>query len=361
MILPGDGIGPEVITQARRVLELVVERASLDVEITQALYGAAAYPEYKRIISDEALSDTFAADAILFGAIGGDAYDALPPEARREGGLLQLRKQMQLFANLRPIVGFRELADASSLKPERLDSVNVLLLRELNGGLYFGQPRGISDTDDGVRFGRNTMVYSELEIERVARFAFELAGARDKRLMSVDKANVLETSRLWREVVTRIGAEEYPGIALDHMFVDNCAMQLAGRPGQFDTIVTENTFGDILSDIGGAVAGSLGMLPSASLSAVGEDGRRKALYEPVHGSAPDITGQGIANPLAAILCVAMLLRHSLERADLAAEVELAVRSTVGAGVRTPDIAASHPTVSTREMGDAVLQRLAETV
>ena len=358
MVLPGDGIGLEVIRQARRVLEWVITERGLAADLQEFPYGAAAYPRYGAIISDEALADTYAADAILFGATGGPEYDDLPADARRKGGLLQMRKDLALFINLRPIVGYGELADASSLKPERVADVDVVLVRELNGGIYFGQPRGISVNQDGHRQGINTLVYAVPEIERIARAALDLARSRGGRMTSVDKSNVMETGVLWREVVSRVAVEEYGEVELKHILVDNCAMQLAANPGQFDVLLADNMFGDILSDIGGAISGSLGMLASASLSAPDADGGRRALYEPVHGSAPDIAGREIANPIAAILSVALMLRHSFERAGDGDLIEQAVRAALSQGARTPDIAANPAAaLSTSGMGDAIMEQL----
>ena len=360
IVLPGEGIGPEVIRQARRVIDWLGERRGLDIAVREEAYGVAAYRRHGGIVADEVRADLPTADAVLFGATGGPEFEEIPLEVRRAGSLLAIRREMQVFANLRPIVGYAELADASALKPDLMAGVDLIVVRELNGGLYFGEPRGIEDLPDGRQLGVNTLTYATDEIERIARAAFVLARGRDGRLCSVDKSNVLETGRLWREVVTRVGADEFPDVQLSHILVDNCAMQLAREPRQFDVLVADNMFGDILSDIGGAVAGSLGMLPSASLAAPGADGHRAALYEPVHGSAPDIAGRGVANPLGAVLSVALMLRHSLDREDDAALLERAVRRALGKGARTPDIRApNRPAVSTEGMGDAVITALAE--
>ncbi len=359
LILPGDGVGPEVTAQARRVLEWFAESRGLDLALAEAPYGAAAYAAHGAVLAEETLADCLQVDAVLFGATGGPELDAVPAEARRAGSLLRIRREMQTFANLRPIIGYPELADAVPLKRAVIENCDVLLIRELNGGAYFGQPRGIETLEDGRERAVNTNVYDTDEIERIARAAFDLARTRRGRLTSVDKSNVMETGQLWRRVVSRIGTEEYPDIALDHILVDNCAMQLARDPGQFDTMLADNMFGDILSDIGGAISGSLGMLPSASLSAPGADGRRRALYEPVHGSAPDIAGRGIANPVGAILSVALALRHSLDAPDAADLLEGAVRRTLGDGVRTADIRSPNGrAVDTAGMGEAILERLA---
>lgn len=361
IVLPGEGIGPEVIRQALRVIDWFGARRGLDLTVREEAYGVAAYRRHGGIVADAVRADLVSADAVLFGATGGPAFEEIPPEVRRAGSLLAIRREMGVFANLRPIVGYAELADASALKPEVMAGVDLVVVRELNGGLYFGEPRGIADLPGGGRRGLNTLTYATWEIERIARAAFTLARGRAGRLCSVDKSNVLETGRLWRDVVSRIGAEAYPDVRLSHILVDNCAMQLAREPGQFDVLLADNMFGDILSDIGGAVSGSLGMLPSASLAAPDADGRRAALYEPVHGSAPDIAGKGIANPLGAILSVGLMLRHSLGREEDAVLLERAVRRALAGGARTPDIRApNRPALSTEGMGDAVIAALAET-
>jgi len=294
---------------------------------------------------------------VLFGATGGPGYDDIPTEVRRQGSLLRIRRELGVYTNLRPITGYPALAGVVPLKPETVRGVDIVVVRELNGGIYFGQPRGINGTE-GTEVGTNTLTYATGEVERIARAAFALARERGGRLTSVDKSNVLETSALWRRVVSRIGRDEYPDIALDHILVDNCAMQLVRAPRQFDVLLADNMFGDILSDIGGAIAGSLGMLPSASLGAP-EAGRQAALYEPVHGSAPDIAGQGIANPLGATLSLAMAFRHTLQQPDDADLLEAAVDAALQAGARTPDIVtADEQAGGTVDMGDAVLAALA---
>lgn len=358
IVLPGEGIGPEVIHQARRVVDWFGERRGLDLTVREEAYGVRAYRRHGVVLADEVRADLVAADVVLFGATGGPAFEEIPLEVRKAGSLLQIRRDMQVFANLRPITGYAELADASALKADVVAGVDLIVVRELNGGLYFGEPRGIEELLGGGQRGVNTLTYDTYEIERIARAAFELARDRDGRLCSVDKSNVLETGRLWREVVTRVGTDAFPDIQLSHILVDNCAMQLAREPGQFDVLLADNMFGDILSDIGGAVAGSLGMLPSASLAAPAADGRRAALYEPVHGSAPDIAGRGVANPLGAILSVGLMLRHSFGREDDAALLERAVRRALAGGARTPDIRApNRPALSTAGMGDAVIAAL----
>jgi 3-isopropylmalate dehydrogenase len=346
-VLPGDGIGPEIIAQARRVLD----RLELKFEFEEAPVGGAAYAAQGDPLPESTLKAARAADAILFGAVGEPKYDSLPRAKRPEQAILGLRKALGLFANLRPAQVFPELAAASSLKSEVVAGLDILIVRELTGDIYFGQPKGIRDKG-GEREGFDTMLYSESEVRRIARVGFEAARKRSKKLCSVDKANVLETSQLWRDVVTQ-EAKGYPDVELSHMYVDNCAMQLVRNPKQFDVIVTGNMFGDILSDEASMLTGSIGMLPSASLDANG-----KGLYEPIHGTAPDIAGKGVANPLATILSAAMMLRYSLKQEQAADRVEAAVRKVLGAGYRTADIlTAGTRKVGTKEMGDAVLAAL----
>lgn len=350
-VLAGDGIGPEITAQAVRVLDVLV-RDGLDVQTESALVGGAAYDAKGDPLPDETLKVCESAQAILFGAVGGPAYDALPRPARPEQGLLRLRKHFDLFANLRPALVYPELADASPLKPDLVVGLDLLILRELTGDIYFGKPRGIHVNDAGEREGFDTMRYSESEIRRIARWGFEAARRRNRRVCSVDKANVLETTQLWRDVVTEVG-RDYPDVELSHMYVDNAAMQLIRRPLQFDVIVTGNMFGDILSDAASMLTGSIGMLPSASLNAGGF-----GMYEPIHGSAPDIAGSNRANPLATILSLAMLLRYSLDQEAAAVRVEQAVRKVLAAGARTADIARpGEPVLGCREMGDAVVAAL----
>ncbi len=356
LVLGGDGVGPEVIAQALRVARWFVERRGLPLELVEAPYGMTAWQGHGAILPDATLEAVRAADAILFGAIGD--YPGVPVEVRRAGSVLRIRRELELFANLRPVRYWPALADACPLRPEVARGTDIAIVRENTGGLYFGTPRGTSTLPDGRRESVNTMRYASDEIERVARFAFDLARTRGGRLCSVDKSNVLENGVLWRKTVTALHESEYGDVALSHMLVDNCAMQLVRDPRQFDVIVTENMFGDILSDGAGAIAGSLGMLPSASLGAADATGRRPALYEPVHGSAPDIAGKGIANPLGAILSFALLLRHSIGRGDEADRLERAVTRALESGARTADIAAPGRTVScTAAMGDAVLAAL----
>lgn len=351
-ILPGDGIGPEIVAEAEKVLSVLQSDYGLSAEIEHAPVGGAAYEEHGHPLPETTLAAVRNADAILLGSVGGPQWDELDRPLRPEQGLLGLRAELALFSNLRPAILYPQLADASTLKPEIVSGLDIMIVRELTGGIYFGQPRGIRTRDDGQQEGFNTLVYCESEIERIGRSAFEIARKRDGRLCSVDKANVLEVSELWRRVMNRLG-EEYSDVELSHMYVDNAAMQLVREPKQFDVMVTGNMFGDILSDAAAMLTGSIGMLPSASL-----DSNGKGMYEPIHGSAPDIAGQGIANPLATILSVAMMLRYSLDESELAARVEQATGAVLDQGLRTPDIAAANgPTVGTREMGDAVVAAL----
>ena len=352
LVLPGDGIGPEIVAQATRVLDRVTERFSLDISVEEALVGGAAYDAAGHPLPEDTLAKAKECDAILLGAVGGKQWESLDISVRPEKGLLGLRSELELFANLRPALLYPQLADASSLKPELVAGLDIMIVRELTGGIYFGQPRGIRTLDNGEREGYNTLVYSESEITRIGRIAFETAQRRGGRLCSVDKANVLECTELWREVMTSL-ASDYPDVSLSHMYVDNAAMQLVREPKQFDVIVTTNMFGDILSDCAAMLTGSIGMLPSASLDANG-----KGMYEPIHGSAPDIAGQGIANPLATILSVAMMLRHSFDQKEAAAAIENAINSVLDAGLRTGDIMSpGMQQVSTQEMGDAVVAKL----
>jgi len=351
LILPGDGIGPEIVAEAVKVLDAVRQKFSLDITTDQALVGGAAYDAEGDPLPASTLDKAKAADAILFGSIGGPKWDAIERDKRPERGLLRLRSSLNLFANLRPALLFPQLADASSLKPEVVSGLDILIVRELTGGIYFGQPRGIRE-ENGERVGFNTDVYAESEIRRIGKVAFELARVRGKRLCSVDKANVLEVTELWKEVINDM-ASDYTDVEVSHMYVDNAAMQLVRAPKQFDVLVTGNLFGDILSDEAAMLTGSIGMLPSASL-----DENRKGLYEPCHGSAPDIAGQGIANPLATILSLAMLMRYSLDRADVADAIEKAVERVLEQGLRTADIHTEGcEKVGTAAMGDAVVAAL----
>lgn len=354
LVLPGDGIGPEIIAQAERVLAAVRDRFALDLNWQHALVGGAAIEAEGVPLPDATLDLARQADAILLGAVGGWQWDNLPMAQRPEKGLLGLRSALNLFANLRPAILYPQLASASTLKPEVVANLDLLIVRELTGGIYFGEPRGVRELPGGVRQGFNTYVYAEPEIERIAHVAFQAAQKRQGRLCSVDKANVLEVTVLWREVLTRV-AQEYPDVTLSHMYVDNAAMQLVRAPKQFDVIVTGNMFGDILSDCAAMLTGSIGMLPSASLNA-----EQRGMYEPIHGSAPDIAGQDKANPLATILSVAMMLQYSLGEPDAARAIQEAVGTVLDQGLRTADIAQSGDTVvGTVAMGDAVLAALSQ--
>ncbi|TVM18855.1 3-isopropylmalate dehydrogenase [Oceanidesulfovibrio indonesiensis] len=353
-LIPGDGIGPEIVNQAVKVLDKIAATYGHEVEYTEALLGGVAIDATGSPLPDETVEKCKAADAVLLGAVGGPKWDNIEKAIRPERGLLGIRKALGLFANLRPATLFPELAGASFLRPDiTAKGLDVMVIRELTGGIYFGEPKGEDTTESGERRAFNTMVYRESEIERIARVGFETARRRGNRLTSVDKANVLDVSQLWREVVVEV-AKDYPDVELDHMYVDNAAMQLVRDPSQFDVIVTGNLFGDILSDEAAAITGSLGMLPSAS---VGESG--PGLYEPIHGSAPDIAGQDKANPLATILSVAMMLRHSLDLPDEAAAIEKAVQKTLQDGFRTGDIMEEGKRLlGCKAMGEAVLERMA---
>ncbi len=352
LVLPGDGIGPEVIAQAVRLLRRAADAAGFELTLLEGQLGGVAIDATGSPLPEATMRQAQRADAVLLGAVGGPQWDALPMNRRPERGLLELRSGLELFANLRPALLFAPLADASSLKRELVQDLDILIVRELTGGIYFGQPRGV-EVVDNLRRGFNTDVYDEAEIARIGRVAFELARKRQRRVCSVDKANVLEVTQLWREVMIEVG-RDYPDVELSHMYVDNAGMQLVRRPKQFDVIVTGNLFGDILSDVAAMLTGSLGMLPSASL---GADGR--GLYEPVHGSAPDIAGRGVANPLATILSVGMLFRYSLGELGVADRIDRAVQIVLEQGLRTPDIMAAGAStcrqVGTVEMGDAVLE------
>ncbi len=351
-ILPGDGIGPEIVAEALRVLTFLNADMNLGLEFEQGLIGGAAYDEYGTPLPQATLDLCQAADAVLLGAVGGPKWEPLEHAVRPERGLLGIRAELKLFSNLRPAILYPQLADASSLKAEIVSGLDLMIVRELTGGIYFGQPRGVRTLENGEKQGYNTLVYSESEIRRIAHSAFQIAQKRNKRLCSVDKANVLECTELWREVMNEV-AIQYPDVVLSHMYVDNASMQLVRAPKQFDVMVTTNMFGDILSDTAAMLTGSIGMLPSASLDESG-----KGMYEPIHGSAPDIAGQGVANPLATILSVAMMLRYTFAEAAAADRIETAVNTALDAGVRTADIfAEGNKKVSTSEMGDAVINAL----
>lgn len=356
LLLPGDGIGPEVMAQVERIIAWFNDNGA-DFATETDLVGGAAYESHGQSISDETMEKALAADAVIFGAVGGAQWENIGYDVRPEAGLLRLRKDMGLFANLRPAVCFDQLADASSLKRELVEGLDILIVRELTGGVYFGEPRGITDLPNGQQRGVNTQVYDTYEIERVTRVAFELAKVRDSRVMSVEKHNVMESGLLWKDVATKIHQEEYADMTLEHMLADNCAMQLVRTPKQFDVIVTDNLFGDILSDIAAMLTGSLGMLPSASLGAE-KDGKLPALYEPVHGSAPDIAGKGLANPIATILSFGMALKYSFKMVDEAKLLEDAIQAVLASGLRTGDIARGGEAIcSTTDMGDAILAEM----
>ncbi|WGR60417.1 3-isopropylmalate dehydrogenase [Paracoccus ferrooxidans] len=363
LILPGDGIGPEVMAEVRKVIGWFQQNRGLSFDVSEDLVGGAAYDKHGKPLADETMAKAQAVDAVLLGAVGGPKYDDLDFSVKPERGLLRLRKEMDLFANLRPAQCFDALADFSSLKREVVAGLDILIVRELTSGVYFGEPRGISADDtpgnEGGRVGVNTQRYTSGEIRRVARSAFELARKRGNRVCSMEKANVMESGILWREEVQWVHDNEYPDVELSHMYADNGAMQLVRNPRQFDVIVTDNLFGDILSDAAAMLTGSLGMLPSASLGAPMENGRPKALYEPVHGSAPDIAGQGKANPIACILSFAMCLRYSFGLGAEADLLEKAVEKVLADGVRTGDLmgAEGGQPVSTAEMGDHIVAAL----
>ena len=358
LVLPGDGIGPEVMAQVRRVVDWFNDRTELEFEISEDLVGGAAFDVHGTPLHDDTMAKALASDAVLLGAVGGPEYDGLDFSLKPERGLLRLRKEMDLFSNLRPAQCFDALADFSSLKRDVVSGLDIMIVRELTGGVYFGEPRGIH-REGNERVGINTQRYTESEIARVARSAFELARRRGNRVCSMEKANVMESGILWRDVVTEVHAAEYTDVELSHMYADAGAMQLTRWPKQFDVIVTDNLFGDLLSDLAAMLTGSLGMLPSASLGAPGENGRPNAMYEPVHGSAPDIAGQGKANPIACILSFAMALRYSFDAGQEADRLEAAIADVLAEGLRTADLigeAGTEP-VSTSDMGDAILAAL----
>lgn len=351
-VLPGDGIGPEIIAEAIKVLQCLNNQMGLGLEFENGLIGGAAFDEYGSPFPQQTIELVKQADAVLLGAVGGRKWESLDIALRPEKGLLGLRSVLELFSNLRPAILYPQLVDASTLKPEVVSGLDLMIVRELTGGIYFGQPRGIKTLEDGERQGYNTLVYTESEIRRIAHSAFEIAQKRNKRLCSVDKANVLECTELWREVVDEV-AKDYPDVEVSHMYVDNASMQLVRAPKQFDVMVTTNMFGDILSDTAAMLTGSIGMLPSASLDANG-----KGMYEPIHGSAPDIAGQGIANPIATILSAAMMLRYTFDEAVAADRIEAAVNAALDANIRTEDIySEGMRKVNTSEMGDAIVAAL----
>ena len=358
LILAGDGIGPEVMVQVRRIIDWMAKKRNVVFDVQDGLVGGCAYDAHGVPLTDETMADAMAADAVLLGAVGGPKWDNLPFASKPERGLLRLRKEMELFANLRPALVFDALAEASSLKTDLVRGLDIMIVRELTGGVYFGEPRGIETLPDGERRGVNTQVYTTSEIVRVARVAFDLARKRGGKVHSVEKANVMESGVLWREEVQKLHDAEYSEVELQHMYADNCAMQLVRAPKQFDVIVTDNLFGDILSDCAAMLTGSLGMLPSASLGAADAQGRRRALYEPVHGSAPDIAGRDMANPLATILSFSMMLRYSFDMGEDADVIETAAKKVLDGGLRTADIMQpGKAKVSTTVMGEALVREM----
>jgi len=358
LLLPGDGVGPEVMREVRRVIDWMDRRRIVSFDLEEDLVGGASLDRHGVPITEWTVAAASAADAVLFGAVGGPQYDVLGFDKRPELAILTLRRELGLFANLRPAIVLDPLVDAGTLKPDVIRGLDIMIVRESTGGIYFGEPRGIETLPDGTRRGVNTEVYTTPEIERVARVAFGLARKRQGRLCSVEKANVMESGLLWRQTVAALGAAEYPDVALSHMYADNCAMQLVRNPRQFDVIVTGNLFGDLLSDLASMLTGSLGMLPSATLGAPDPSGRRHALYEPIHGSAPDIAGKGVANPLAQMLSFAMLLRFSFDMDEDAKLIERACTAVLAGGLRTADVMAPGcARVGTQTMGDAVLREL----
>lgn len=358
LVLPGDGIGPEVMREVRRVIDWMDHRRAVSFDLQEGKVGGAAIDAHGTPLSDETMADAMNVDAVLLGAVGGPKWDNLPFEQKPERGLLRLRKEMDLFANLRPAICFDALVDASSLKPELVSGLDIMIVRELTSGVYFGEPRGIEELPDGQRRGFNTQTYTTSEIRRVADVAFDLARKRNNAVCSVEKANVMESGVLWRDEVQKLHDADYADVELSHMYADNCSMQLVRQPKQFDVIVTDNLFGDMLSDTAAMLTGSLGMLPSASLGAVDATGRRKALYEPVHGTAPDIAGQDMANPMATLLSFAMALRYSFDLAEDADLIEAAVAGVLAGGLRTADIMQpGMAKVSTTVMGESLLREL----
>ncbi len=358
LVLPGDGVGPEVMREVRRVIEWMDRRRRVTFDISEDLVGGASIDKRGMPISEDTIAHAKSVDAILFGSVGGPRWDKLGFDMRPEIAILRLRRELGLFANLRPAVVLDPLLDASTLKPEIIRGLDLMIVRESTGGLYFGEPRGIETLPDGQQRGFNTETYSTHEIERVARVGFDLARRRQNRLCSVEKANVMESGLLWRQVVTALHEREYADVELSHMYADNCAMQLVRNPRQFDVIVTTNLFGDLLSDLASMLTGSLGMLPSATLGAPDASGRRRALYEPIHGSAPDIAGKGIANPMAQMLSFALLLRYSFDLEEDAALIERACTNVLASGLRTADVMGPGTAkVGTSVMGESVLREL----
>ena len=358
LLLPGDGVGPEVIGEVKKIIEWFNKNKSLDFEIDEDLAGGVSYDKHGTPITDEVFYKALECEAVILGAVGGPKWDDVEFSKKPERALLKLRKELKLFANLRPAICFKQLVDASTLKPEIVSGLDIMIVRELTGGIYFGEPRGIKPIDNGERKGINTHTYTSSEIQRVARVAFDLAKKRKNKVTSCEKSNVMEAGLLWREEVEVLHDKEFKDVQLNHMLADNCAMQLLRNPKQFDVIVTDNLFGDMLSDQASMLTGSLGLLPSASLGAKNKDGKIRAMYEPIHGSAPDIAGQGIANPIATILSFAMALRYSLNLDKEADALEKAVQKVLDEGLRTKDILSKGmKEVSTSEMGDAIISKL----
>ena len=358
LLLPGDGIGPEVVSEVRKIINWFNKKKSMDFKIEEDLVGGASYEKHKNPITDEVFYKALESEAVILGAVGGPKWDNLEFSKRPERALLKLRKELKLFANLRPAICFKQLVEASTLKPEIVSGLDIMIVRELTGGIYFGEPRGIKPIENGERKGINTHTYTSGEIIRVAKVAFELAQKRNKKVTSCEKSNVMESGILWREEVQKVKDEEYQNVELTHMLADNCAMQLLKNPKQFDVIVTDNLFGDILSDEAAMLTGSLGLLPSASLGAKDKNGKMRSMYEPVHGSAPDIAGTGKANPIATILSFSMALRYSLNLAKEADNLDQAVQKVLDDGLRTKDILSKgKKEVSTSQMGDAIISKL----
>ena len=358
LLLPGDGIGPEVIAEVKKIIEWFNKNKSLDFEIDQDLVGGTAYEKHGVPITDEVFYKALESEAVILGAVGGPKWDNLEFSKKPERALLKLRKELKLFANLRPAICFKQLVEASSLKPEIVSGLDIMIVRELTGGIYFGEPRGIKPIDNGERKGINTHSYTSGEIQRVARVAFDLARKRKNKVTSCEKSNVMEAGLLWKEEVQELHDKEFKDVKLNHMLADNCAMQLLRNPKQFDVIVTDNLFGDMLSDQASMLTGSLGLLPSASLGAKNKEGKIRAMYEPIHGSAPDIAGKGIANPIATILSFAMALRYSLNLDKESDALEKAVQNVLDEGLRTKDILSKGmKEVSTSQMGDAIISKL----
>lgn len=358
LLLPGDGIGQEVAAEVEKLISWFNKAGIASFTTDKGLVGGSAYDAHGEAISEADMAKAQAADAVIFGAVGGPKWEKVPYDKRPEAGLLRLRKDLGLFANLRPAICYPALADASSLKREVVEGLDILIVRELTGGVYFGEPKTITDLGNGQKRGVDTQVYETYEIERIARVAFELSRARGKKVASAEKRNVMKTGVLWHEVVSRVHADSYKDVALEHVLADNCAMQLVRWPKQYDVIVTDNLFGDVLSDVAAMLTGSLGMLPSASLGAQDKaTGRRKALYEPVHGSAPDIAGQGLANPIAMIASFGMALRYSFGLIEWADKLDRAIAAVLAKGLRTKDIAQGAAHISTTQMGEAILKEL----